>query len=467
MWFNSKKTIAKATQTTHGNKPLTRVLLITAAIACIAVFTDCVVIGDHLDQFRKRFYTYPIWVFDNARGYRENQPPAKLMNDDTNVVVAISGGGARASYFSACVLEQLAAQPDPTGKGKSLLDRVQVVSGVSGGSLAAMYYGLYKPANLNDSNRGKFFSLFKNHMSINQVMSGVSHFENNIWEFGLYYYTRWRVSQTLAQMYDRKVFRRATLGHLHSRALRGEAPLVVVNATNLDTGGKFLFTALPTAKYFNTDPAALSNAPALKTLATAMNTSVNKAAGFDTIDSEADNFRASVAVAASSGLPFTPGPTTLVNYATNGYVHLADGGINDNTGIDSLVQLYINAKARGKRGKLVIICIDAMQGNVVARSNDKDPDGYVGSLQYAAHAFGTASARTQIYQNALVDSASPYIKTIHLRLNDNKDANLQFNGRGPGGVGIFITREDAGYIERAAADLVAKNLSKLNRAIAN
>lgn len=82
MWFNSKKTIAKATQTTHGNKPLTRVLLITAAIACIAVFTGCVVIGDHLDQFRKRFYTYPIWVFDNARGYRENQPPAKLMNDE-------------------------------------------------------------------------------------------------------------------------------------------------------------------------------------------------------------------------------------------------------------------------------------------------------------------------------------------------------------------------------------------------
>ena len=329
-----------------------------------------------------------------------------------------------------------------------------------------MFYANYKPAKMTDSARCTFFQKYKYAMSFDQVMGGIAHFENNLWEFGLYYYTRWRVSQTLAQMYDRNIFRRATFGSQHARALKGEAPVVVIPATNLDTGGKFLFSALGSQEYFSSNVDAVKrNAPKLATLARVMNMSINLPSGFDTIDTEPDNFRLSVAVAASSGLPNTPGPTTLVNYATNGYVHLADGGINDNTGIDPLVQLYLNARCRGKHGRLVIIAIDAMQGIDSARRNDRDPDGYVGSLAYASHAFATASERTQIFQESLLAAASPDIKTVRLRLFDDRDADLKLSGRGPSGIGILLSADDLRTIEQAAANIVAQNASRLNRAV--
>ncbi|MCX7719486.1 MAG: hypothetical protein N2111_13935, partial [Candidatus Sumerlaeaceae bacterium] len=43
------------------------------------------------------------------------------------VLLAISGGGSRASYYAARVMEQLAQVPDPAGHG-SVLDSVRVIS---------------------------------------------------------------------------------------------------------------------------------------------------------------------------------------------------------------------------------------------------------------------------------------------------------------------------------------------------
>jgi NTE family protein len=71
--------------------------------------------------------------------------------DDIMMSLAFSGGGTRAAAFSFGVLTELDRTPIRAGgQNVSLLDRVDFVSGVSGGSVTAAYYGLKKRAALDD-----------------------------------------------------------------------------------------------------------------------------------------------------------------------------------------------------------------------------------------------------------------------------------------------------------------------------
>jgi NTE family protein len=74
-----------------------------------------------------------------------------ISSDDVMVGLAFSGGGTRAAAFSFGVLKELeATRIRDRGKTVSLLDRVDFVSGVSGGSVLAAYYGLRKRDALAD-----------------------------------------------------------------------------------------------------------------------------------------------------------------------------------------------------------------------------------------------------------------------------------------------------------------------------
>src|SRR6201997_4627912 len=61
------------------------------------------------------------------------------------VILAFSGGGTRAAAFSYGVLETLRGIEvvTKTGRKTRLLDEVDVITGVSGGSFTALAYGLY------------------------------------------------------------------------------------------------------------------------------------------------------------------------------------------------------------------------------------------------------------------------------------------------------------------------------------
>ena len=61
------------------------------------------------------------------------------------VVLAFSGGGTRAAAFSYGVLETLRSMEivTKTGRKARLLDEVDVITGVSGGSFTTLAYGLY------------------------------------------------------------------------------------------------------------------------------------------------------------------------------------------------------------------------------------------------------------------------------------------------------------------------------------
>lgn len=69
--------------------------------------------------------------------------------DDTIIGLSFSGGGTRAAAFSYGVLKEMERIP-LRGAQSSMIDRVEFVSGVSGGSVTAAYYGLRKRAALAD-----------------------------------------------------------------------------------------------------------------------------------------------------------------------------------------------------------------------------------------------------------------------------------------------------------------------------
>lgn len=78
------------------------------------------------------------------------KPPvfAPLPESDPDMLIGltISGGGSLAATFVAGVLEALAELKVNDGaRERSLIDRVQYISSVSGGSLAAAYYAAMKP----------------------------------------------------------------------------------------------------------------------------------------------------------------------------------------------------------------------------------------------------------------------------------------------------------------------------------
>ncbi|PYO19509.1 MAG: hypothetical protein DMD88_15055, partial [Candidatus Rokuibacteriota bacterium] len=59
---------------------------------------------------------------------------------DVLVLLALSGGGSRAAYFSARTMLALERVPGPQGATLNVLNEVDLISAVSGGSLAAAYY---------------------------------------------------------------------------------------------------------------------------------------------------------------------------------------------------------------------------------------------------------------------------------------------------------------------------------------
>lgn len=74
----------------------------------------------------------------------------RTYEDDMLLALSFSGGGMRAAAFSFGVLTELDRSRAGSNQAKTLLDRVDFVSGVSGGSVTAAYFGLKKRAVLED-----------------------------------------------------------------------------------------------------------------------------------------------------------------------------------------------------------------------------------------------------------------------------------------------------------------------------
>jgi len=83
---------------------------------------------------------------DPQTGYRPYLLIPKRANNDprTLFVLSFSGGGTRAAAFSYGVLEELRrTEFFVGGQRRRLIDEVDIITGVSGGSFTALAYALY------------------------------------------------------------------------------------------------------------------------------------------------------------------------------------------------------------------------------------------------------------------------------------------------------------------------------------
>ncbi|MBW6493886.1 MAG: patatin-like phospholipase family protein [Burkholderiaceae bacterium] len=88
--------------------------------------------------------TSPVAAYTFANRLPRNSP--KLF-----VVLTFSGGGTRAAAFTLGVLEKLAATKIiVAGESRRLLDEVDVITAVSGGSYTAAYFGLFEDRVFSD-----------------------------------------------------------------------------------------------------------------------------------------------------------------------------------------------------------------------------------------------------------------------------------------------------------------------------
>ena len=258
----------------------------------------------------------------------EDSQPAER-SDKLRLMLSFSGGGTRAAAFAYGVLEVLArTEVQVDGRTTRLLDEVDVISSVSGGSFTAAYYGLFGDRIFRD-----FEAKFLNQNFHRAILSRF--FLPHNWVRFLS--PRFGRSDLAAAYYDRHLFEGRTFADLARDGRVG----VLINAADMPIGGRFGFVQ-------------------------------NQ---FDAICSDLASFSVARAVAASSAVPIAMSPIVLRNYAgrcgyvppewmneaieerdtttrrfhfaraqasyldaeARPYVHLVDGGIADNLGVRGLL----------------------------------------------------------------------------------------------------------------------------------
>jgi NTE family protein len=256
--------------------------------------------------------------------------PSGNPSEDVAVILFFSGGGTRAAAFSYGVLKELSRTTVSSAEAPHrLLDDVEAIAGVSGGSFTAAYYCLYHDRIFQDYESRFLKRDVQGALALRLLNPGV-------WPKLLSpYYGR---SDLAAEYYDRNIFDGATFGDLLKA---GGRPYLAINATDMATGEQFVFTDTR----------------------------------FGLISSNLNDYPIARAVAASSAIPLVLTPLTLQNFAgapgaaqssfvprksdeaqisheeaqvldilhsysdskNRPYIHLVDGGYSDNLGLQSFV----------------------------------------------------------------------------------------------------------------------------------
>lgn len=287
------------------------------------------------------------------------------------VLMAISGGGSRSAYYAACVMEQLAQMPSPSGK-ESMLDSVRVISGISAGSLAAAWY----LSHFDQRRQPDFFPRFKATMAKNLQWRTYGHmvvFPPLALELVASPITR---TDLLANEIDRLISDEPfTFDHLRVQETRAEdpSPILIVNGTVYNSGQRLVMTNLPPTRF----PSLLDSGGsqiALSERDVAIMQNLVQPLAFEDVGSDIGSFRVSQAVAASAAYPIILAPVRLQVYPdrvppqlasragkellSSECVYVADGGVYENQGVDPLLSLL---KTLPPKQPVLLIVIDASQ----------------------------------------------------------------------------------------------------------
>lgn len=276
-------------------------------------------------------------------------------SSEVSVLLAFSGGGHRAAALSYGVLKAIREVPVESRTGTTrLLDHVDAISAVSGGTFTAAYYGLVGDRIFDDYER-RFLSWDMEQVLLSNVRD-LSHLLSD----------RGR-SEIMVDLLDASLFNGATIDDIN----RLDGPTIILNASDLGRGVRLSF--LPSY--------------------------------FDLLCSDVRRFPVARAVTASAAVPLVFNPIVVRNYDDCGsgspqwlhearqrladneemslvidglasygdkqkrrYIHLVDGGITDNLGLRAVyenvelsggIQSTLQRVGREVPRRVVVIAVDA------------------------------------------------------------------------------------------------------------
>src|SRR5712692_2416852 len=317
----------------------------------------------------------PLPAARTGAGHRFDATETASNTNSLFVCLVFTGGGTRAAALSYGVLDMLRnTRIVWKGVEKSLLQEVDCISSISGGSFTAAYYGLFGDRIFTDF-RSRFLDVDVEDALIRRAVNPVNWFR-----LASPYFSRIDLA---AEYYHEKIFDRQSFSAL---AGRGERPFVILNATNLANGERFEFTQEQ----------------------------------FDFLVSDLATYPVARAVAASSAFPFLLSPLSLKNYphpegftlptdyeeglkdydynrrryywARNRamyvndkerpYLHLMDGGLADNIGLRPIEAAWRRTSGfirkllnDGAIEKFVIIVVNARPDSGETISKKESPPG--------------------------------------------------------------------------------------------
>jgi NTE family protein len=303
---------------------------------------------------------YDFKQFDNA----EN-------GDSTFVVLTFSGGGTRAAALAYGVLDKLRKTKMP-GSNKRLLDNVNIISTVSGGSFTGAYYALFGDRIFDDF-KDKF--LYRNVQGelgsqLLKPANWVRLMSPN--------YSRINLA---AELYDKTIFESKTFASLAEKA---RPPFLIINATNMARGTQFEFTSRQ-FDYIGSDilpwpiaqAVAASSAFPLLLSPVSLKNYVNAATfkisadDLDAMKDCQDNKRRYNA--AKNNL-------TYINSKEHPYVHLIDGSVADNLGLRAVYSLFESKELRQKIDtdrikRLLVIIVNSRTDRFYDIDKNESPPG--------------------------------------------------------------------------------------------
>jgi len=324
-----------------------------------------------------------------AAGYRLKARAPQPRNDPaTTLILAFSGGGTRAAAFSYGVLEELRATPinGPNGT-RRLIDEVDLITGVSGGSFTALAYALH-----GERLFGKYEAAFLKR-DVQGTLLGRAFNPANWPALSSGGYGR---SELAAGYYDEILFGGATFNDL----LALPTPTAMVTATDITTGSRLAFVQ----------------------------------DDFDLLCLDLGKVRLSRAAAASSAVPLVLSPVTFANHGgkcgyrepvwvqsvvdpsnrhrpagralmrygemksfqdsgNRPYIHLVDGGVSDNLGLrgilENLEELEASKEFRKEEGlrftrRLAVVVVNSLSAPDTGWDRDSAPPGGISMMIRAA-----------------------------------------------------------------------------------
>ncbi|MRR11436.1 patatin-like phospholipase family protein, partial [bacterium] len=116
----------------------------TERLVAILILILLAALGTGCSHFGHYPLNAPLAKYEPGYGYIAQNMGPEGNSEELMLILSFSGGGTRAAAFSYGVLEELRATEIPLeGRKRRLVDEVDTISGVSGGSFTAAYFGLF------------------------------------------------------------------------------------------------------------------------------------------------------------------------------------------------------------------------------------------------------------------------------------------------------------------------------------